>query len=94
MYLHLGEETDVFLDDVIGVFDLDTTTVVKTSRDFLSMKEKQGKINIVSYELPKSFILCVNDEKEETIYLSQISPQTLLKRKQTIDHLFSRTISF
>ena len=58
MYLHLGQSTVITHDEIIGIFDLDNTTVSKKTRDYLSKAEKEGRVNVVSYELPKSFIVC------------------------------------
>jgi len=81
MYIHLGQETVVREDEIIGIFDLDSTTVSRHSRKFLNLAEKRKEVFTVSYELPKSFIVCNNKEKNKnTIYISQISSQTLLKR--------------
>ncbi len=80
MYLHLGQETVVNEKDVIGIFDLDTSTVSKHTRDFLNKAEKEKRVFNVSFELPKSFILCCNKEKEQKVYISQISTSTLNKR--------------
>lgn len=74
MYLHLGQDTIVTHDEIIGIFDLDNTTVSKNSRDFLENKEKTKKVINVSMELPKSFILSDN------VYISQLSTATLIKR--------------
>ena len=82
MYLHLGQSTIIIHDEIIGIFDLDNTTVSKKTRDFLSVSEKKGIIKTVSYELPKSFIVCSDKKGESTVYLSQISCATLLKRTQ------------
>ena len=57
MYIHLGQETVVKEEDIIGIFDLDSTTISKHSRKFLNVAEKNGEVFNVSYELPKSFIL-------------------------------------
>ena len=38
-------------------------------------------------ELPKSFVLCQSDTGEVTVYISQISSSTLLKRSRFIDHI-------
>lgn len=87
MYVHLGEETIVNSKNVIGIFDMDTSTVEKSSRDFLARCEKEKKVVNVSYELPKSFVLC-NEKNKEIVYISQISSSTLLKRsKNRIDML-------
>ena len=79
MYLHLGNETVIKTDDIIGIFDLDTSTVSKHTRNYLSMCEKNKEAFTVSYELPKSFILC-NEEKGQKIYIGQLSSKTIQKR--------------
>ncbi len=80
MYIHLGQETVIKSSDVIGIFDLDSTTVSKRTREFLTRAEKKGEAVTVSYELPKSFIVCSDDSKKQTVYISQISSATLQKR--------------
>ncbi len=79
MYLHLGEKTVIKTDTIVGIFDLDNTTISKTTRDFLANQTKKGNVINVSYELPKSFIVC-KEKNENYVYISQISSQTLLKR--------------
>ena len=84
MFLHLGENTVITTDEIIGIFDLDNTTVSKATRDYLSIMQKSKKIVDVSYDLPKSFILCHRKETDDdVVYISPISTQTLLKRIQT-----------
>lgn len=85
MFLHLGQDTVISQDDIIGIFDLDNTTVSKRTRDFLSQKEKEGRVVNVSYELPKSFVICENKDKEITVYITQISTSTLIKRAENSD---------
>ncbi|MBQ5399076.1 MAG: DUF370 domain-containing protein [Ruminococcus sp.] len=79
MYLHLGEKTVVRTDSIVGIFDLENTTVSKHTRDYLANAEKSGRVVNVSYELPKSFVICEENGKTE-VYISQISGQTLMKR--------------
>lgn len=82
MYLHLGEDISVKQDDIIGIFDLDTATVKADTRDYLAKAEKAGEVINVSYELPKSFIVCRDKSTKSgrRVYISQISTSTLLKR--------------
>lgn len=81
MYLHLGEETVVKGKNIIGIFDIENTSISKHTRDFLARSEKNGRIINVSYEMPKSFIVCrENGEISDTVYISQISASTLKKR--------------
>lgn len=75
MYLHLGEDTVITDKNILGIFDMDTSTVNKATRDYLSKAEKDKKIVYVNYDLPKSFV--VTDDK---IYVSPINTATLNKR--------------
>lgn len=93
MYLHIGQETVIKTQDIIAIFDLDTSTVSKVTRDYLAKMEKEKKVIAVSYELPKSFILTCNEKNEEIIYLSQLSSQTILKRAEK-KHLYRVNNSF
>ena len=86
MYLHLGQDIVVRMDEVVGIFDLDNATISKASRDFLSAATKRGEVVNVSMELPKSFVVCKN-AKGCRVYISQISSATLLKRSGFIDSL-------
>jgi len=90
MYLHLGQSIVVPESSVIGVFDLDNTTGSFITRRFLSEAEKAGCVISVSDELPRSFVVCSDDnvlcnkENEMRVFLSQLSPQTLLKRAESM----------
>ena len=79
MYLNIGNDMAVRDRNIIGIFDMDTTTVSKISRDFLNTAEKNKNTVNVSYELPKSFIV-VKENGCQKIYISQLSSQTLEKR--------------
>ena len=80
MYLHLGADTVVRSSTVVGIFDTDNTTLSKITRDYLSRAEQEGRVVTITYELPKSFVVCREDDGEERIYLSQLSAATLKKR--------------
>lgn len=80
MYIHLGQKKVVSFNEIVGIFDLDTTTVSKTTRDFLNKAEKNKRVINVSQDIPKSFVIC-SDGKNEKIYLSQISGISLTKKK-------------
>ena len=86
MYLNLGQEVVVRNADIIGVFDMDNTTISPHTRDFLRQAENDGRVTYVSMELPKSFTVCVPKEKRgnQQVYISQIAPSTLRKRAKRI----------
>ncbi len=79
MYLHLGQETVVRTKDIIGIFDIENASISKYTKDFLSNATNNQQVYNVSYEMPKSFIVCQTD-KGQKLYISQISSRTLLKR--------------
>lgn len=59
---------------------MDTSTISKWTKDYLSNATKNKRVINVSMELPKSFVVC-NENNEIKVYVSQISSQTLMKRK-------------
>jgi hypothetical protein len=79
MYLFLGQDTIVRTSEIIGIFDLDNTSVSKDTRGYLAAAEKAGRVFAVSEELPKSFVVCDAAGKKSD-YISQLAPATLLKR--------------
>lgn len=75
MYLNIGEDYVLKTRDIVGIFDIDKTTVNKATRDYLALAQKENKIIYTSYDLPKSFIVT-----EKNIYVSPLNTSTLLKR--------------
>lgn len=82
MYLHLGKHVAVPFNCVVGIFDLDNTSISKYTRKYLEVAQRENRIVNVSEELPRSFIVC-REKKRTTVYISQISSQTLLKRAES-----------
>lgn len=79
MYLHLGNDLVIKKENIIGIYDMDNTTVSKRTREYLEYMEKDGRLIYVTNELPKSFIV-YGSGQNITVYVSQISTTTLLKR--------------
>ena len=78
MYLPIGGDLAIRESAVIGIFDLDNTTVSKRTREFLEAAEQEGQV-VPCDDLPKSLIL--TDEYEmPRIYLTSLSAYTLEKR--------------
>ena len=82
MYLHLGQGVVVPYRDVLGVFDLDNTSSSRVTRAFLEGAERAGRVVNASGDLPKSFVLCRPPGGGDTVYLSQLSSATLLRRAE------------
>ena len=86
MYLHLGQDVVVPSRSIIGIFDIENTSISKITKEFLGREEKQRHVVNVSMELPKSFVICL--ERGETVgYISQISCATLKKRSAYVEDL-------
>lgn len=76
MYLHAGNNKNIRLKEIIGIFDMDTATESTKTQDFLKYAEKNGNTEALFEEIPKSFIL-TDDGK---VYFSQISVSSLVGR--------------
>ena len=83
MFIHIGLDKVIRSGDVLGIFDLDNTTVSKVTRDYLSAAQKKGEITDVCTDLPKSFVVCSSKKNEQTVYITQLNTSTLLKRAES-----------
>ena len=79
MYLHIGNNYSVDIRDIVGIFDIENTTVEKWTKLLLERVEKEKHCVYTTYEMPKSFIITVK-KGTERIYISQLSAATLRKR--------------
>lgn len=75
-------------NEIIGIFDLENTSISKRTRDFLNRAEKEGRVITISYDLPRSFVIAGKTLETSRVYISQISSSTLLKRTGYIDSLW------
>lgn len=75
--LHIGASKTLPTEDILGIFDMDTATVSQVTKKFLSTAQQLGRVENVSEELPKSFVLTA-----DTVYLSQLAPATLAQRAE------------
>ena len=83
MYLHIGNGENIKTEDIIGIFDLDTATVSRETKKFISENEKLGNIEYTDFDLPRSFIILSRGKrklKKEKIKLSRISSLGLTER--------------
>ena len=78
MYLSIGNDMAVRDKSVIGIFDIDNTTVTARGREFLNRAEKEGQV-VPCDDLPKSYVLTV-EYGMDRVFLSGLSSSTLEKR--------------
>lgn len=79
MYLHIGNNFSVDIRDVIGIFDIENTTVEKCTKLLLDRAAKEKSCVYISYEMPKSFVVTMRNGTEK-VYISPLSASTLRKR--------------
>ena len=78
MYLSIGNDMAVRDRSIIGIFDLDNTTVSKRTREFLQRAEKDGEV-VPCDDLPKAFLLTA-EYGMSRVYLTSLNASTLEKR--------------
>ena len=79
MYLSIGKTCVIPEQEIIGVFDLDTSAQSFLTREALRKAEKDGQLVNAAEDIPNSFLLCT-EEGRQKIYLSQSTSRTLYKR--------------
>lgn len=81
MYIHLGGEAVVRSGDIIGIFDIENTSVSKITKEYLAGAGKRKSAVTVSYDLPKSFAVTVEGGRER-VYISSVSSVSIIKRSR------------
>ena len=82
MYLHIGNGINIRKKDIIGIFDLDSSTVSSITKKYISKNEKEGNVRYEDTDLPRTFVLFENKNGEHKIELSRISSQGLKIRAE------------
>ena len=75
MFLFLGGDVTVQNRDIIGIFDIEECSVSRMTADYLNSCQKNGRVEYISLDMPKSFIVC-----SDKTYISNVSNSTINKR--------------
>ena len=78
MYLNIGGDMAVRDTAIIGIFDLDNTSISPRTRVFLQNAENEGQV-VPCDDLPKSFVL-TTEYGMNRLYLTSLNTATLEKR--------------
>ena len=73
IYLNVGGGKSIKEKDIVGIFDMDTSTVSSVTRKLLSEAEKNKRTESPSLEIPKSFVLYKSDDGTVKVCFSQFS---------------------
>ncbi len=80
MFLHVGNNKNIRLSSVVGIFDMDNATMSQISRKFLNTKQKADEVvNAAEDEIPKSFVLYLENGVYKVCF-SQLSSSALRGR--------------
>ena len=81
MYVHLGRDYVLNDRDIIGIFNLETTTISPRGREFLNYAQKNGAVVSLSDELPQCYVLA-DGAVVDTVYLSELSSAAMRRRAE------------
>ena len=73
MYIHIGENKVLRKKDIAFIFDLDSATVSVHTRNFLKKAEKENRVILIGYDLPRSFVVT----RDNLVYLSPFNTATI-----------------
>jgi hypothetical protein len=88
MYLHLGKNVIIHLEDVIAIIDIKSSSESKDTSEFIKVADEEGFVKTISKEKPKSVVITENASNgrrrnkagASVVYFSPISSTTLSRR--------------
>jgi len=78
-YFQLEKGESIEKNTIIGIFDIESASVSADTRMLFRRKEEEKGVVSLCNDLPKSFLLC-DGEFTDTVYISGISPESIIKR--------------
>ena len=85
MLVHIGNNSSIEAKDILAVIDADTSTVSKVTRDFLKNAQDENRVEIISDDLPKSFIIAKSKRDSGVrVIASCVSPATIMGRMEKL----------
>lgn len=81
MFINCGKDTLLYKKNIVGIFDLDSSSHEGDTKSFLKKAEKEGRITVCGNDLPKAFVVTSEKgKKEDKIYLTTLSSASLAGR--------------
>ena len=83
------------MDEIIGIFDMETSTISKITRDYLTQAEKGRAGGQCLHGIAEDLhsLSGYQSKSGKTVYISQISSSTLLKRSRFIENISNVNMS-
>ena len=87
MHINIGSNKLVRKKEIVGIFDLDTASHEKDTKDFLKSCDKKKILEMCGTDLPKAFVVTADDKKKNKnkssrVYLTTLSSASLAGRNK------------
>lgn len=89
MYLHISKKQKIINTKIIGIFDMDTASVGKDTKQFLSRMQKRGSVRSDIGDIPKSFVM-YDGECGTEIALLKFSSSSVENKVNAFDGYFGK----
>ena len=94
MYLHIGSNKNIREKDIIGIFDIDNSTISHTTRHYLAKAEARGEVSAACEELPERLFFTRKIRKIKFAFLSFLPLLCWGDVRSEVFNSFSRDFSF
>ena len=92
MYLHVGNNQNVRIKDIVGIFDADTATVSAITKKYLSDADHKKIVKFASEEIPKSFVVYKNRKRIAIAFAFPSSPRHRFLEESEILGIFKHLL--
>lgn len=86
MTLHLGNGYTADTKSIIAVMDIEKASTSRITREYLAEAGKAGRVVFCTLDLPKSFVVSLDENLTERVYICGVAAETLKKRINDITH--------
>ena len=76
MYISIAPDTVVRESELVGVFDIDKTSVGRDTKAFLKAAEKDGRLKVAAADIPVSYVVL----RDGRVILSPLNVTTIKQR--------------
>lgn len=78
MYLNIGGGELIRKKDIVGIFDLDTSTIGQITKEYLKKSEVEGRSETVGDDIPKAYVVTTDGH----VYITTLSAASLKGRNK------------
>lgn len=79
-YINVGGSMVLDKAEVLGIFDLDTSSTKTDTKRYLASMEHSGHLEMIGNDIPKAFIITAKDSVREKVYMTTLSSASLYGR--------------